>query len=174
MDEAERRARLEALFAAHARTVLVFARRRTDAANAADVLSEVFIVAWRRLDDVPADAVPWLLACARRTLLHQQRAETRRSKLVEHLRANTLHTEFSPDLPDDALAQAFAALGERDREVLLLTAWEGLSAKQAARVLGCSPQAFWVRTHRARKRLGAALLAVDAPTTPLTMEACND
>jgi RNA polymerase sigma-70 factor (ECF subfamily) len=129
MDEAERRAHLEALFAAHARTVLIYARRRTDHASAADVLSEVFIVAWRRLDDVPADAVPWLLACARRALLHQQRAETRRSKLVEHLRANTLRTEFSPDLPDDALAQAFATLSERDREVLLLTAWEGLSAK---------------------------------------------
>jgi len=174
MDEAERRARLEALFAAHARTVLVYARRRTDHASAADVLSEVFIVAWRRLDDIPADAVPWLLACARRALLHQRRAETRRSKLVEHLRANTLRTEFSPDLPDDALAQAFATLSERDREVMLLTAWEGLSAKQAAHVLGCSPQAFWVRTHRARKRLATALLAVDAPTTPVTMEACND
>jgi hypothetical protein len=41
-------------------------------------------------------------------------------------------------------------------------------------VFGCSPQAFRVRAHRARKRLASALVAVEAPLTPLTMEACND
>jgi len=174
MDEAERRAQLEALYVAHARAVLLYARRRTDHATAADVLSEVFVVASRRLDEVPADSLPWLLACARRVLWHQQRAERRRFKLVERLRANTPRTALAVDLPDDALARAFAMLSDRDREVLLLTAWEGLATEQAARVFGCSPQAFRVRAHRARKRLASALAAVEAPLTPLTMEACND
>jgi RNA polymerase sigma-70 factor, ECF subfamily len=75
---------------------------------------------------------------------------------------------------DPLVAEALAALNERDREALLLTAWEGLSAQEAARVLGCSTQAFWVRTHRARKRLAEALAQADRTATPLTMEACND
>ncbi len=175
MDEdEERREHLEALYAAHARPVLRYAQRRTDQATAADVLSEVFVVAWQRLDEVPADPLPWLLACARRVLWHQQRAERRRVKLVERLTVNTPRTPLSVELRDDALAQAFATLTERDREALLLTAWEGLTADKAARVLGCSPQAFRVRAHRARKRLSAALLAADAPPTTLKMEACNE
>ena len=58
MDDGERRARLEALFEAHARTVLAYARRRTDHATAADVLSDVFVVAWQRLERIPDDALP--------------------------------------------------------------------------------------------------------------------
>jgi RNA polymerase sigma factor (sigma-70 family) len=175
MDEDERRARLEALYATHAGRVLRYAQRRTDQATAADVLSEVFVVAWRRLDDVPTtDPLPWLLACARRVVWHQQRSERRRSKLVERLTANTPGTPLSVELHDRALAQAFAMLSERDREALLLTAWEGLTANEAARMLGCSPQAYRVRAHRARKRLAAALLDADARSTPLTMEACNE
>jgi len=171
MNEDARRARLEALFAAHAPTVLVYARRRTDHATAADVLSDVFIVAWRRLDEVPADAVPWLLACARRALLNHERAARRRSKLVERLIATTPPAAFSVELKDQELAQALARLSERDREVLLLTGWEGLTAEQAARVLGCSPQAVWVRCHRARKRLAADLGGIDRSATQLTTEA---
>ena len=157
MDEDERRARLEALYVAHARTVLLYARRRTDHATAADVLSDVFVVAWQRLDEVPTDALPWLLACARRVLWHQQRAERRRFKLVEHLTANTPRTPLSVELHDDALAQAFATLSERNREVLLLTAWEGLSAKQPR---ACSA------AHR--KPSGCALIAPANAWLPLS------
>ena len=174
MGEDERRLRLEALFVAHARTVLAYARRRTDPVTADDVLSDVFVVAWRRLDEVPADPAPWLLACARRVLANQQRGEQRRAKLAERLMANTSRAQVSVELNDGALAQALASLNERDREVLLLVAWEDLSAERAAAVLGCSPQTFSVRIHRARKRLAGALAAADAARSPTTMEACND
>jgi RNA polymerase sigma-70 factor, ECF subfamily len=175
MDEDdERRGRLEALYAAHAPEVLVYARRRTDHATAADVLSDVFVVAWQRLDEVPKDALPWLLGCARHALLNHQRADRRRSRLAARLKANAPSTPFSLEAHEHRLVQALARLKERDREVLLLTAWEGLTTRQAARVLGCSPQAFKVRAHRARKRLADALLVVDSPPTPLKMEACND
>lgn len=169
MDEDERRARLEALFEAHARTVLAYARRRTDHATAADVLSDVFVVAWRRLDRIPDDALPWLLACARRTLQNHRRAEWRRHLLAERLVASTPRIASpAPEISDGALAQALATLSERDREALLLTEWEGLSAKAAADALGCSPQAFWVRAHRARRRLAAAL---EHPANTITLEA---
>ena len=122
---------------------------------------------------MPGDAGPWLLACARSALANQQRADRRRLRLVEHLATAT-----SPDLPialrDGPLATALATLSERDREVLLLTAWEGLTAEGAAAVLGCSPGAFRVRSHRARRRLASALRAADAAATPTTMEVCND
>jgi RNA polymerase sigma-70 factor (ECF subfamily) len=61
------------------------------------------------------------------------------------------------------LAQAFSALTEQDRELLLLIAWEGLDMAQAAQVLGCSRNALGVRLHRARKRFAAALRIADGP-----------
>jgi RNA polymerase sigma-70 factor (ECF subfamily) len=57
--------------------------------------------------------------------------------------------------------EALRALRPRDREVLLLTAWDGLNASEAAAVLGCSPTAYRIRLHRARRRL-ARLLVEDA------------
>jgi RNA polymerase sigma-70 factor (ECF subfamily) len=63
-------------------------QRRSNADAVADVVSEVFVVAWRRLEDVPEDALPWLLGCARRVLWHQQRSE-RGSRLLERLMAVT-------------------------------------------------------------------------------------
>jgi hypothetical protein len=64
MDEFERRLRLERLFSAHGAAVRAYARRRVDPASADDAVSDVFVIAWRRLDDVPDDALPWLLGCA--------------------------------------------------------------------------------------------------------------
>src|ERR1700733_1908946 len=90
MDAEERRLRLEALFIAHADDVLAYAQRRSDAETADDVLSEVFVVAWRRLEEVPADPLPWLLACARRVLANQRRAERRRAAFVDRLSADRL------------------------------------------------------------------------------------
>lgn len=170
----DRRARAEAMFAEHAGAVWAYARRRASAATADDVLSDVFMVAWRRLDDVPDDARAWLLACARNALANHQRAERRSLRLVSRLTATSAPAAPPIELHDGALAQALASLSERDREVLLLTAWEGLSGDRAAAVLGCSPQAFRVRSHRARKRLASALQAAEAAATPITMEASND
>ena len=56
----------------------------------------------------------------------------------------------------------FAALSERDREVLRLIAWEGLSLAEAAVVLGCSALACRVRYHRAKTRLARRLEAIEA------------
>ena len=149
----DRRTRFDALYAAHAAAITRYARRRTDEQTAADVASDVFVVAWRRLDDVPEDALPWLLGCARRVLWHHHRAEQRRGRLLDRLKASAPPATVSVELPHTVLARGLAALSDRDRDALLLTAWEGLTTDQAARVLDCSPQAFRVRAHRARQRL---------------------
>jgi RNA polymerase sigma factor (sigma-70 family) len=158
----ERSLRMEALFTAHARSVWAYARRRTDPATADDVVDEVFVVAWRQLDTVPDDVLPWLLACARHALANAQRAERRRTRLFDRVAAEaSLRENASEPLDDGLLGAALSTLSVRDRETLLLVAWEGLSSAQAAVVLGCSPQAFRVRSHRARRRLEAALRRAD-------------
>lgn len=159
MDELQRRLRLESLFNAHAGAVRAYARRRIDADAADDTVSEVFAVAWRRLEDVPDDALPWLLGCARNVIAHQHRRGQRDVALAGRLQAAVDRPVVATVRADgdDRLRRALAQLSERDRELLMLIAWEGLQPAQAAQVLGCSRNALAVRLHRARRRLATAL-----------------
>jgi RNA polymerase sigma-70 factor, ECF subfamily len=140
--------------------VLAFALRRTDADAAQDVAAETFTIAWRRLDVVPDDEpIGWLLAVARNVLSHQHRSSGRRAALDERIRVHAQASSGDPadEVVDlDALGRALAALGESDREVLRLVAWDGLEARHAAEVLRVSVGTFQVRLHRARRRLEAA------------------
>lgn len=134
-------------------------RRCDDRAAAEEAVSETFLVAWRRLDAVPDEALPWLLGVARKVVANQRRAAGRRTPdgpLVP-LEAVGDPAPGAPmaDLVADrqAFAEAFAALGPGDREVLALVNWDGLSPKEAAAVLGCTPATFYLRLHRSRRRL---------------------
>ena len=151
------RARFESLFFAYCPQVRSYARRRVGADVADDVVGEVFVVAWRRLDEVPEDALPWLLGCARRVIANQQRGARRRDALVERLRQAGAPDFLEEVRESGELRVALAALSERDREVLMLVAWEELRPAQAAVVLGCSERAFAMRLHRARRKLAAEL-----------------
>jgi RNA polymerase sigma-70 factor (ECF subfamily) len=150
---------------------LAYALRRTDAATADDVVSEVFLIVERRLADVPVDALPWLYGVARRVLANQRRSDSRRAALQVALGvlardpAAVPAPEFEADTP---LLAALAAMRPADREVLMLTAWEGLDARDAAAVLGCSTVALHTRLHRARTRLQAKLGRQTEPTLPMT------
>ena len=147
------RARFEALFEAHYGAVLAYARRRASSDVGADVAAATFEVAWRRLDEVPDEALPWLYGVARRLLANTRRADVRRQRLWSRLRA------VGPPEPADVAEEvpgardALARLRPQDREVLMLIAWEGLSPEAAATSLGISAGAFAVRLHRARHRL---------------------
>jgi RNA polymerase sigma factor (sigma-70 family) len=157
----ERRA-VERLFTDHAADVLAYALRRADRATAEEVVAEVFVVAWRRPERVPAtEPVLWLCAVARRLLANERRAVRRRAALTDVLGLLAARGERAAPAPDGdagaALRDALAALRPADREVLMLTAWEGLDGGQVAVVLGCSPQAGHTRLHRARARLAAEL-----------------
>ena len=76
--------RFDGLFAAHFDAVRAYAWRR-DPSNADDVAAETFLVAWRRLEDVPTDALPWLIGVARNVRLNVLRAERRRTALGARL-----------------------------------------------------------------------------------------
>jgi RNA polymerase sigma-70 factor (ECF subfamily) len=132
------------------------------AALADDVAAETFAVAWRRAGDVPEEPLPWLLGVARRVLSTQRRSGARRDRL----RRRVLETSPPPFPPETEgrVGEALSRLSERDREAILLIAWEGLAPRQAAAVLGMTPGAFSVRLHRARRRLRAGLES-DRPAT---------
>lgn len=152
--------RFEALYRAHAGAVLAYCRRRNPSA-AEDALAETFLVAWRRLDAVPNQELPWLLAVAHRVLANARRADARRAALNE--RAGSQREAVDAlTAPPGPVVEALQRLAERDREVLRLHAWEGLSAVEAAEVLGCSAVAFRLRLHRARRRLERSLAEVAA------------
>jgi RNA polymerase sigma-70 factor (ECF subfamily) len=171
----ERRLRFELLYAKHAPAVKAYALRRADSSMADDVVAEVFVVCWRRFEQVPADPLPWLLAVARRVLSTQRRGERRRGALTERLvETMAIGLDEAPRPADGALGAALARLGDADRELLLLIAWEGLSPSQAAEVLDVKPTTVRVRLLRARRRLTHALAREGsdlAHRSPLSMEA---
>lgn len=157
--------RFRRLFDDHYRIVMAFALRRTSAADDAnDVTSETFAVAWRRLDDVPEDRdgqVSWLLATARRVLANVHRSTRRRHALQSRVEADS-GLPTTRDIGEsasevDLVRTALAELGDVDREILHLTAWEELPHAQIAQILDLSVSAVSVRLHRARGRLAQVL-----------------
>ena len=159
------------LYDTHFTAVLGYALRRTARPeDAADVVSETFLVAWRRLPHVPADApLPWLYGVARRVLANHWRGEAQRRRRTTSLR-HDLRDEIAAVGSDpaeaSAIAEAFGHLSDDDREVLGLVAWEGLDHSAVAAVLGCSVGAARVRLHRARKRFSRALRSAHAEVVP--------
>jgi RNA polymerase sigma factor (sigma-70 family) len=159
---------------AHLDFISTYARRR-GARDADGIAAEAMAIAWRRLADVPtADARPWLIVTVRNLLRAEHRSEpaSGRQPLGDidlEAPAEPLPSEL--DL-DPELARGLRALPERDREALLLIAWDDLTPALAAASLGISPTAFRVRLHRARRRL-SDLLAEQAPATPVSAQQPN-
>lgn len=144
-----------ALFARHGDAVYAYAQARVGSNLAADIVSDTFVVAWRRREVLPDPALPWLLATARRVVSTHIRSQRRQQSLV--LRMESLSERQSQLAPeaglDHELLHALDRLTERDRETLLLVAWFDLTHAEAAKVQGCSPGTFAVRLHRARRRV---------------------
>jgi RNA polymerase sigma factor (sigma-70 family) len=167
-DDSRRQAQLDALFTSHAAQVFAFASRRTTRVEAEDVVSETFLVAWRRLDDVPEHALPWLLAVARRSLANRRRSESRQSAVRSRLGPEERDPGAMPE-PADAdvniVLHALAELPPAERDAITLLAWDGLTPDEAATVLGCSRATFYVRVHRARRKLSRRLGAGSAHPT---------
>ncbi|WP_346224604.1 RNA polymerase sigma factor [Microbispora maris] len=161
------RDRFEALYRACYPAVHRYALRRTESADdVADVIAETFLAAWRRMDDVPDGdaALLWLYGAARRVLANHRRGQSRRSALAERLRDELAVRQGAPaplDHHAERIRAAFALLSPADREVLALSAWEGLTGPQIAAVLNCSSTAARLRLHKARKRLARLLGTAD-------------
>jgi RNA polymerase sigma-70 factor, ECF subfamily len=165
--EAKRNETFERLFREHHAAVRRYALRRAPHDMAADVVAETFLVAWRRLDDVPTDPLPWLYGVARRVLSNARRSADRGLALERRLAAAAVPAGISD--PGESIGEAevvraaLARLSERDRETLMLVAWEELSSARAARAAGCTRAAFAVRLHRARARLAEQLASLESP-----------
>lgn len=150
------------MYRAHAGSVRTYVRRRSDAQTADDVVADVFVVAWRRLDDVPEDPLPWLLGVARRVLANRRRSAARDVALNRRIvfeQTGASSSGLGRAEPGDVVLRALGALREPDREALLLVGWEGLEPAQAARVLGLRANTFSARLSRARRRFAHALAA---------------
>jgi len=168
----DRTERFDAMWIAHSDAVFGYARRRADEEAARDALAETFATAWRRIDEIPASPLPWLLGVCRRVLANQRRGRLRRFRLLTKLAA--LAPEAAPDAAEASaeaatIRAAFLALEPSHREALALVAWDDLSPADAAEVVGCSVGAFSTRLHRARRRLAEELDRLEgrAPRTQM-------
>jgi RNA polymerase sigma factor (sigma-70 family) len=160
----------------HASAVARYAARRVPVDDVNDVLSETFLTAWRRLDAVPEDAVPWLFATARRHIANRNRSTRRRQALGNRLITVQAFEELEPDAEqdeiDENLIAAIRRLPPGEREALMLVGWDGLDPRRAAVAAGCSGPALRVRLHRARSRLKRELTSISqtVPSAPLPKE----
>lgn len=154
------------LFGDHFDAITGFAMRRASPSDAADVVAETMLVAWRRLSDVPAPPATraWLIGVARRVLANQRRGANRHLALSRRLAFDleAMRTTREPDhaaatAQNDRTRRALAALPDDDREVLLLSAWEGLSPSEIAIAFDIPQATARTRLHRARTRLRAQL-----------------
>jgi RNA polymerase sigma-70 factor, ECF subfamily len=147
-------------------------RRAANAEDAADVLSETYLIAWRKLDKVPDgdNARLWLFGVAANVLRRGVQRQRSSEALIERLTREPPDTVQLESLGHEdrtfhALRASLASLSARDREILTLTAWEELTPKQIAVVTGMPTNVVRVRLHRARSRLKRRLSQTQ-PATP--------
>ena len=162
----ERQRDFDSLFTEHVVGIASYCRWRADSpVDAQDAVSEVFLVAWRRLDEVPSgpDARGWLYATARRVMANQTRGNARRRRLQETLDAAPVGARADDDDPlASRVMEALSALAPRDREVLLLAEWEGLTPAEIAAVVRRPAVTVRGRLHRARRRFRTAFESTPA------------
>jgi RNA polymerase sigma factor (sigma-70 family) len=151
------RPEFERLFRDTRTDLLAYLVRRSETVeDAAELLGETYLVAWRKLDAIPKGdrARMWLFGVARNLLLREAGRRRSQSALVEHLGRELRNLQpHEDDDRRDPLRVALATLSEGDREILTLNAWENLTPKQIAAVMGISPNIVRVRLHRVRTRV---------------------
>ena len=155
----KRKERFDPLYRKYSRYVLGYALNRgLTLEEAQDVVAETFLVCWRRLDEVPSDALPWVMATARKLMANHWRSNRRRNATKErmtealsHTSQNAASVDHSIHVPE--LETALNLLSAKEREAILLVTWDGLSHAEAAKIAECSRATFAVRAHRARSHL---------------------
>jgi RNA polymerase sigma-70 factor, ECF subfamily len=163
-DTEDRQGAFRRLYDATYPRLAAYARRRLPPGEADDALAEVYLVAWRRFEDLPAgdEALLWLYGVARRVISQDRRSERRRGRLKAKLSAvepSSASGATDTEQADDRLAvqSALAKLREHDRELLRLSQWEDLNHEELARVFQCTTNAIAIRLHRAHRRFSQAL-----------------
>jgi RNA polymerase sigma-70 factor (ECF subfamily) len=152
--------RFRAVHEATFRDLYRFVERRVGRGEAEDVVSTVYLTAWRRFGELPDDARPWLFAVANKTIANHSRGWLRRRALQVRLTASEVDGAVDGAVGAASrvdLQRAWRTLSDADREVLALVAFDGLASEEAASVLGCRRSTYAMRLARARKRLRDAL-----------------
>jgi len=157
----------------HFRAVLRYALARVSPEQAKDVAAETFLIAWRRLNELPAEPAAWLFGVARKVIAGQLRTDARQGALKSRLALISGPLGEPADPAEQATERdvarlALARLPEQDREVLMMAAWDGFAPDVAAEVLGISKAAYLTRLHRARQRLTTELIEQDTRNTRLS------
>lgn len=142
--------------------LLRYFRRRVPAQDAADLLAETGLVAWRRAGALPASedgARRWLFAVAHNVLRNHQRGQRRRHALADRVRDVLVRVGGPAPGADDGVEvrDAIARLEPDLAEVVRLVHWEGFTVTEAAEVIGRSPSTTRARYQRAREQLRAML-----------------
>jgi RNA polymerase sigma-70 factor (ECF subfamily) len=155
--------RFGSLYDAHRAALAAYCRRRVPG-DVDDVMAEVFLAAWRRVEEIPNGAeLPWLYGVARNVVANQRRSSGRRSRLA--VRVGSQPADLAPEpavavlAADQPILDALSTLSASDQELLRLRAWEELSSAEMAVVLGITASAVDMRLSRARRRLERALAA---------------
>ncbi|HEX2368833.1 MAG TPA: sigma-70 family RNA polymerase sigma factor [Acidimicrobiia bacterium] len=171
--------RFDAVFKEHHGAIYRYCLRRLGRSDAEDAASDVFAVAWRRLDEMPTGerSRAWLFGIAYRVVGNQYRSRRRRTSLASRLAAlgtgrDRVVEEPSPVGEVEMLLLALDGLSSADRELLRLSSWDGLTRSDIAYVVGIKENAVDQRLHRARSRLKRRfdLLNV-SPSSPESEEA---
>jgi len=150
---------------ANRRAIQLYCARRLSPADANEASADVFIVAWKKLESIPAgDAARlWLYGIARNVVRNHSRAGRRRMRLnakafsVSEIAPGDPELQVVQRLENRQVGEAAAQLSERDREVLMLHAWENLTVAEIAVALDLNSTAAHMRLNRALKRLAKAL-----------------
>jgi RNA polymerase sigma factor (sigma-70 family) len=158
--------RFRRIYREHFSDIYAYFLRRADAAEVGDLVSEVFLIAWRRLDDVPVapEERLWLYGVARRVASAHHRTVRRRTRLssrVEHEAAS--QGSEAGTLAESTALELIDRLRPKDREVVKLLIWDRLTREEAAAILGCSANAVGIRWHRSLKHLRRKLGLTDGP-----------
>lgn len=156
------------LYDRHALALYRYAYARVGVEPAEDMVSETFLVAFRRrqqYDVSRPDARPWLFGILTKEISHHRRRERARYRALARLHASEIDADAAERALGSAaahairapLAKALAELPARDRDVLLLIAWGELSYEETAQAVGVPVGTVRSRLHRARRKLSAAL-----------------
>ncbi len=171
------------LYDRHRSAVWLYCRRRLGADRADDVMGEVFLTVWRRIDQAPSgpQALPWLYRICHLTISNHWRGAARRWRLESKLSAIRVSSPSS--IADQVVVREKVRevvrllddMRSADAEILRLAAWEGLDISEIAVVLDITPDAAKQRLSRARRRLtdlyeGAYAMRNDTTGTPNAQE----
>lgn len=162
------RQRVARAFELQSTALLAYFVRRVDVPeDAADLLSETALIAWRKRKYLPQseeDIRAWLFGVARNVLLHHYRTSIRRRAAADRLRDQIRidsYSGFTPTPATEAVLSAIRELDALDQEIIGLAHWDGLPLVEVARVLRMKEGTVRSRYHRARVRLRDALGAFD-------------